>query len=120
MIRRALGWQVLSMAVLSVGWLAVAVLQKGVEGQPVTSLWDGYTDPLAWLVLLWPAVGQYSSGEISAVAAQSRCAAAHGFCHSEHSSMLCACIAAYCTGAHAKCSSVVGWMYVSGMAGSWG
>jgi hypothetical protein len=60
------------MAVLSVAWLAVAVLQKGVEGQPVTSLWGGYGDPLAWLVLLWPAVGQYSSGEISAVAAQSR------------------------------------------------
>ena len=62
------------MAVLSAGWLAAAALQKEHEGQAVSSLWEGYQDPVAWLVLLWPALGQYSSGEITAVAAQSRSA----------------------------------------------
>ena len=62
------------MAVLSAGWLGAAALQKEGSGQAVSSLWEGYRDPLAWLVLLWPALGQYSSGEITAVAAQSRCA----------------------------------------------
>ena len=77
------GWvcpaQVVAMAVLSAAWLAAAVLQKEHTGQAASSLWEGYHDPLAWLVLLWPALGQYSSGEITAVAAQSRSA----FCHQQ-------------------------------------
>lgn len=61
------------MAVLSAVWLGTALVQAAGQGQPPTSLWEGFRDPVAWLVLLWPAIGQYSSGEISAVAAQSRC-----------------------------------------------
>ena len=88
--------QVLAMALLSVGWLGAALLQKSVDHQPVTSLWGGYADPVAWLVLLWPAVGQYSSGEISAVAAQSRCSCP--------SCPLCSC-RDLCSHACAACSS---------------
>ncbi len=64
--------QVCSMAVLSLCWLGVAAIQETTQGAPVTDLWQGYRDPLAWLVLLWPALGQYSTGEAAQVAGQAK------------------------------------------------
>ena len=64
--------QVVAMAVLSLCWLGVAALQETQQGAPVTDLWQGYGDPLAWLVLLWPALGQYSTGEAAQVAGQAK------------------------------------------------
>lgn len=60
------------MAVLSLGWLGAAALSEVQQGQPVVALWEGFRDPLSWLVLLWPAVGQYSTGEAAQVAGQAR------------------------------------------------
>ena len=60
------------MAVLSLGWLGLAAIGKLEQGDQVVSLWEGFRDPLAWLVLLWPAVGQYSTGEAAQVAGQAR------------------------------------------------
>lgn len=60
------------MAVLSLGWLGTAAIGKLQQGDEVVSLWEGYHDPLAWLVLLWPAIGQYSTGEAAQVAGQAR------------------------------------------------
>lgn len=60
------------MAVLSSAWLGVDFLRAAQQGQPGSMLWDGYQDPIAWLVLLWPAVGQYSTGEAAQVAGQAK------------------------------------------------
>lgn len=60
------------MAVLSLGWLGVAAIGKLQQGDDAVSLWEGFRDPLAWLVLLWPAIGQYSTGEAAQVAGQAR------------------------------------------------
>ena len=58
------------MAVLSCCWLGAAAILEVEQSAPLSSLWQGYGDPLAWLVLLWPAVGQYSTGEAAQVAGQ--------------------------------------------------
>ena len=64
------------MAVLSCCWLGAAAILEVEQSAPLSSLWQGYGDPLAWLVLLWPAVGQYSTGEAAQVAGQAKCAPA--------------------------------------------
>ncbi len=33
------------------------VCMQAASGRPLVSLWEGYADPAAWLVLLWSAVG---------------------------------------------------------------
>ena len=68
--------QVVSMAVLSICWLGAAAILEVEQSAPLSSLWQGYGDPLAWLVLLWPAIGQYSTGEAAQVAGQAKCALA--------------------------------------------
>ena len=73
-IEQFLALQVMTMAILSLGWLGAAALSEVQQGQPVVALWEGFRDPIAWLVLLWPAVGQYSTGEAAQVAGQARCA----------------------------------------------
>ena len=62
------------MAVLSLCWLGAAALLEVEQKAPLSGLWGGYGDPLAWLVLLWPALGQYSTGEAAQVAGQAKCA----------------------------------------------
>lgn len=62
------------MAVLSVCWLIAAGVLEVEQSVPLTNLWQGYGDPVAWLVLLWPALGQYSTGEAAQVAGQAKCA----------------------------------------------
>ena len=42
------------------------------QSAPLSTLWQGYGDPVAWLVLLWPALGQYSTGEAAQVAGQAK------------------------------------------------
>ena len=64
--------QVIAMAALSLCWLGVAAVRVVQQGEPVADLWQGYRDPLAWLVLLWPALGQYSTGEAAQVAGQAK------------------------------------------------
>ncbi|CAL8463602.1 g3136 [Coccomyxa elongata] len=71
-------FKVMTMAVLSLGWLGTAAIGKLQQGDAVVSLWEGYHDPLAWLVLLWPAIGQYSTGEAAQVAGQARISASAG------------------------------------------
>ena len=68
--------QVVTMAVLSVCWLIAAGIFEVEQSAPLSSLWQGYGDPVAWLVLLWPALGQYSTGEAAQVAGQAKCAPA--------------------------------------------
>ena len=62
------------MAVLSVCWLVAAGVFEVEQSAPLSDLWQGYGDPVAWLVLLWPALGQYSTGEAAQVAGQAKCA----------------------------------------------
>ncbi|EIE27659.1 hypothetical protein COCSUDRAFT_39263 [Coccomyxa subellipsoidea C-169] len=69
---------VMTMAVLSLGWLGAAAVSEVQQGEPIVTLWEGYRDPIAWLVLLWPAVGQYSTGEAAQVAGQARISASAG------------------------------------------
>ncbi|BDA48535.1 hypothetical protein COCOBI_12-2150 [Coccomyxa sp. Obi] len=71
-------FKVMTMAVLSLAWLGTAAIGKLQQGDQVVSLWEGFRDPLAWLVLLWPAVGQYSTGEAAQVAGQARISASAG------------------------------------------
>lgn len=66
------GVQVMAMALLSLGWLGWAAVGELQQGRPVASLWEGFRDPVAWLVMLWPALGQYSTGEAAQVAGQAR------------------------------------------------
>jgi hypothetical protein len=74
LVRNQRSWmaQVITMAVLSVGWLGVDAARGAQQGRPASALWEGYGDVIAWLVLLWPAVGQYSTGEAAQVAGQAR------------------------------------------------
>lgn len=60
------------MAVLSMAWLGIDFLRAAEQGHSGSTLWEGYQDPIAWLVLLWPAVGQYSTGEAAQVAGQAK------------------------------------------------
>lgn len=66
------------MACLSVVWLLADVVYKVSIGKPVLSIWAGFRNPVAWLVLLWPAVGPWSTAEIAQIEAQSRISASHG------------------------------------------
>lgn len=66
------------MACLSFVWLIADIVHKVLIGKGAISVWAGFRDPIAWLVLLWPAVGPWSTAEIAQVEAQSRISASHG------------------------------------------
>ena len=66
------------MACLSFVWLIADIAHKVLIGQEAVSVWAGFRNPVAWLVLLWPAVGPWSTAEIAQVEAQSRISASHG------------------------------------------
>lgn len=66
------------MACMSFLWLGADVVYKVSIGQPVVSIWAGWQNPVAWLVLLWPAIGPWSTAEIAQIEAQSRISASHG------------------------------------------
>ena len=66
------------MACMSILWLISDALYKVATHQSVLSLWAGFRNPVAWLVLLWPALGPWSTAEIAQIEAQSRISASHG------------------------------------------
>lgn len=66
------------MACLSFVWLIADIVHKVLIGKGAISVWAGFRNPVAWLVLLWPAVGPWSTAEIAQVEAQSRISASHG------------------------------------------
>ena len=66
------------MAFLSFIWLGADIIHNVWIGKSAFSVWAGFCDPIAWLVLLWPAVGPWSTAEIAQVEAQSRISASHG------------------------------------------
>ena len=66
------------MACMSFLWLLADVLYKVSISKPIVSIWAGFRNPIAWLVLLWPAVGPWSTAEIAQIEAQSRISASHG------------------------------------------
>ena len=66
------------MAFMSFLWLISDALYKVATHQSVLSIWAGFRNPVAWLVLLWPAVGPWSTAEIAQIEAQSRISASHG------------------------------------------
>lgn len=66
------------MACLSFVWLITDIVHKVAIGKGAISVWAGFQNPVAWLVLLWPAVGPWSTAEIAQVEAQSRISASHG------------------------------------------
>ena len=66
------------MACMSFLWLFADVLYKIAIGKAVVSIWAGWQNPVAWLVLLWPAIGPWSTAEIAQIEAQSRISASHG------------------------------------------
>ena len=66
------------MACMSFLWLISDALYKVATHQPVLSIWAGFRNPVAWLVLLWPAIGPWSTAEIAQIEAQSRISASHG------------------------------------------
>ncbi|KAK9832644.1 hypothetical protein WJX81_006641 [Elliptochloris bilobata] len=66
------------MALCSATWLAVTIAVFVGNNRRPTAVWEGYRDPIAWLVLLWPALGPFSTGEIAQLAAQARISATAG------------------------------------------
>lgn len=66
------------MACMSFLWLISDALYKVATHQSVLSMWAGFRNPIAWLVLLWPAIGPWSTAEIAQIEAQSRISASHG------------------------------------------
>ena len=66
------------MAGMSFLWLLSDVIYKVAIGQSVLSIWAGWHNPVAWLILLWPAIGPWSTAEIAQIEAQSRISASHG------------------------------------------
>ena len=66
------------MACMSILWLVSDAVYKVSTHQPVSSIWAGWRSPIAWLVLLWPAIGPWSTAEIAQIEAQSRISASHG------------------------------------------
>lgn len=66
------------MACMSFLWLASDAVYKVSTHQSVRSIWAGFRNPVAWLVLLWPALGPWSTAEIAQIEAQSRISASHG------------------------------------------
>ena len=45
------------MAVCSATWLAITIAVFVGNHRRPTAVWEGYRDPIAWAVLLWPALG---------------------------------------------------------------
>ncbi|KAL3139556.1 hypothetical protein ABBQ38_003876 [Trebouxia sp. C0009 RCD-2024] len=66
------------MACMSMLWLVSDAVYKVSTHQSVRSIWAGFRNPVAWLVLLWPALGPWSTAEIAQIEAQSRISASHG------------------------------------------
>ena len=66
------------MACMSILWLLSDAIYKVSTHQSVVSIWAGFRNPVAWLVLLWPALGPWSTAEIAQIEAQSRISASHG------------------------------------------
>ena len=66
------------MACMSFLWLISDALYKVATHQSVLLIWAGFRNPVAWLVLLWPAIGPWSTAEIAQIEAQSRISASHG------------------------------------------
>lgn len=42
--------------------LTLAAASLALQGRPVTELWEGYSDPFCWAVLLWSGVGPGALG----------------------------------------------------------
>ena len=55
--------QLIVMAVCSATWLAITIAVFVGNHQRPTAVWEGYRDPIGWLVLLWPALGAAAPGE---------------------------------------------------------
>jgi hypothetical protein len=51
------GVQLIVMALCSATWLAITIAVFVGNHQRPTAVWEGYRDPIAWAVLLWPAIG---------------------------------------------------------------
>lgn len=66
------------MACMSFLWLISDAIYKVSTHQSVRTIWAGFRNPVAWLVLLWPAIGPWSTAEIAQIEAQSRISASHG------------------------------------------
>ena len=54
---RAGAVQLIVMALCSATWLAITIAVFVGNHQRPTAVWEGYRDPIAWAVLLWPAIG---------------------------------------------------------------
>ena len=52
------------MAVCSATWLAITIAVFVGNHRRPTAVWEGYRDPIAWAVLLWPALGAHISVNI--------------------------------------------------------
>ena len=66
------------MAILSALWLVADILSQLAHGRPASAVWPGYGHAVLWLVLLWPAIGPWTTGEITQIEAQARISASHG------------------------------------------
>ncbi len=53
-----------TLAALSLIWLGTAAIPAVMHGQPLSTLWGGYGDPLSWAVMLWPAIGPWGLGTV--------------------------------------------------------
>jgi len=51
--------QLIVMALCSATWLAITIAVFVGNHQRPTAVWEGYRDPIAWAVLLWPAIGAH-------------------------------------------------------------
>ncbi|BDA41739.1 hypothetical protein COCOBI_02-5320 [Coccomyxa sp. Obi] len=47
----------LALAIISLGWIGISAANQVVSHESLVTLWEGYADPAAWLVLLWSALG---------------------------------------------------------------
>ncbi|KAK9908711.1 hypothetical protein WJX75_001852 [Coccomyxa subellipsoidea] len=47
----------LALAIISLGWVGISAAHHVASHESLVSLWEGYADPGAWLVLLWSALG---------------------------------------------------------------
>ena len=66
------------MAILSALWLVADILSQLAHGRPASAVWPGYGHVVLWCVLLWPAIGPWTTGEITQIEAQARISASHG------------------------------------------
>ncbi|KAK9830070.1 hypothetical protein WJX72_009582 [[Myrmecia] bisecta] len=57
-------------ALLSVLWVAADLVLITSRGQPASTIWPGYRDPVSWFVMLWAAVFPWAVGTILQVKGQ--------------------------------------------------